>query len=155
LSLSFWLSDVIITIKIVHVYVDRPGVDTKENIKNILSLMLLYPVGVVGIESSYELDDRGGRISSPGRVRNFLFSRLCRPDLRSTQSRTQWVPGALSLEVKGPGREVDHSPPSSAEVKKMWIYTSIASRYIDYAKAAIVYWEILQWLSGWELFKKD
>jgi hypothetical protein len=30
----------------------------------------------------------------------------------------QWVPGALSL-----GREADHSPPTSAEVKKMWIYT--------------------------------
>jgi hypothetical protein len=23
-----------------------------------------------------------------------------------------------------PGREADHSPPTSAEVKKMWIYTS-------------------------------
>jgi hypothetical protein len=29
----------------------------------------------------------------------------------------QWVPGALSPEVKRPGREVDHSPPASAEVK--------------------------------------
>jgi hypothetical protein len=27
--------------------------------------------------------------------------------------------------VKRPGREADHSPPTSAEVKKMWIYTSI------------------------------
>jgi hypothetical protein len=26
--------------------------------------------------------------------------------------------------VKRPGREVNHSPPTSAEVKKMWIYTS-------------------------------
>jgi hypothetical protein len=26
--------------------------------------------------------------------------------------------------VKWPGREADHSPPTSAEVKKMWIYTS-------------------------------
>jgi hypothetical protein len=25
---------------------------------------------------------------------------------------------------KRPGREADHSPPTSAEVKKMWIYTS-------------------------------
>jgi hypothetical protein len=25
--------------------------------------------------------------------------------------------------VKRPGREADHSPPASAEVKKMWIYT--------------------------------
>jgi hypothetical protein len=30
----------------------------------------------------------------------------------------QWVPGALSLGVKRPGREADHSPPSSAEVKE-------------------------------------
>jgi hypothetical protein len=26
--------------------------------------------------------------------------------------------------VKRKGREADHSPPASAEVKKMWIYTS-------------------------------
>jgi hypothetical protein len=26
--------------------------------------------------------------------------------------------------VKQPGREADHSPPASAEVKKIWIYTS-------------------------------
>jgi hypothetical protein len=31
---------------------------------------------------------------------------------------------ALSLEVKRPGGEVDHSPPSSAEVKNAWSYTS-------------------------------
>jgi hypothetical protein len=30
----------------------------------------------------------------------------------------------LSLGVKRPGREADHSPPTSAEVKKTWIYTS-------------------------------
>jgi hypothetical protein len=28
------------------------------------------------------------------------------------------------LGVKGPGREADHSPPSSAEVKNAWSYTS-------------------------------
>jgi hypothetical protein len=33
--------------------------------------------------------------------------------------------GALSPGVKRPGHEADHSPPTSAEVKKMWIYTSI------------------------------
>jgi hypothetical protein len=32
---------------------------------------------------------------------------------------------ALSLEVKRPGREADHSPPASTEVKEMWMYTSI------------------------------
>jgi hypothetical protein len=32
--------------------------------------------------------------------------------------------GALSLGVKRPGRETDHSSPSSAEVKNAWRYTS-------------------------------
>jgi hypothetical protein len=32
--------------------------------------------------------------------------------------------GALCQGVKRPGREADHSPPTSAEVKKMWIFTS-------------------------------
>jgi hypothetical protein len=36
----------------------------------------------------------------------------------------QFVPGALSLEVKWPGCEADHSPPSSADVKNAWSYTS-------------------------------
>jgi hypothetical protein len=33
------------------------------------------------------------------------------------QPHIQWVPGALSTVIKRPGREHDHSPPSSAEVK--------------------------------------
>jgi hypothetical protein len=32
--------------------------------------------------------------------------------------------GALSLEIKRPGREVDHSPPSSVGVKNLWNCTS-------------------------------
>jgi hypothetical protein len=36
-----------------------------------------------------------------------------------TQSPIQWVPG-----VKRPRDEADHSHPTSAEVKKTWIYTS-------------------------------
>jgi hypothetical protein len=65
-----------------------------------------------------------GWSSSPGREKNILFSKSSRPALRSTQTPIQWVPGALSPGVKRQGREVDHSPPTSAEVKKMWIYTS-------------------------------
>jgi hypothetical protein len=34
------------------------------------------------------------------------------------QPPIQWVPGALSLGVKRPGREVDNSFPSSAEVQR-------------------------------------
>jgi hypothetical protein len=42
--------------------------------------------------------------------------------LGPTQPPIQWVPGAHSLGVKQPGHEADHSPPTSAEVKKTWIY---------------------------------
>jgi hypothetical protein len=38
--------------------------------------------------------------------------------LGPTQSPIQWVPGDRSLGVKRPGREADHSPLSSAEVKE-------------------------------------
>jgi hypothetical protein len=57
-----------------------------------------------------------GGSSSPGRI--FLLTTASRPALGSTQPPIQWVPGALSLGVKRPGREADHSPPSSAEVKE-------------------------------------
>jgi hypothetical protein len=62
--------------------------------------------------------------SSPGRVKNFLFSTPSRPALGPTQSPIQWVSWALSPGVKQPGREADHSPPTSTEIKKMWLYTS-------------------------------
>jgi len=34
---------------------------------------------------------------------------------------------AFSLGAKRPGRVADHSPPSSAEVKNVWSYTSALS----------------------------
>jgi hypothetical protein len=46
------------------------------------------------------------------------------PALEPTQYPIQWVPEALSPGVKRSGREADHSPPSSAEVKNVWSYTS-------------------------------
>jgi hypothetical protein len=45
-----------------------------------------------------------------------------RPALGPTQPPTECVPGALTPGVKQQGREADHSPPISAEVKKTWIY---------------------------------
>jgi hypothetical protein len=44
--------------------------------------------------------------------------------LGPTQPPSQWLQGALSLELKRPGREADQSPPSSAEEKNARIYTS-------------------------------
>jgi hypothetical protein len=62
----------------------------------------------------YGLDGQG---SISGRGKIFLFSAASRPDLGPTQLPIQWVPGALSPGLKQPGREADHSHPSSAEVK--------------------------------------
>jgi hypothetical protein len=49
---------------------------------------------------------------------------VSRPALRPTKTSVQWVPGALTPGLKRPGHEDDHSPPSSAEVKNAWSYTS-------------------------------
>jgi hypothetical protein len=56
------------------------------------------------------------------RVKSFLFSTSSKLALGSIQPTIQWVTGALSPGVKRQVREADHSP-TSAEVKKMWIYT--------------------------------
>jgi hypothetical protein len=67
----------------------------------------------VGIATGYGLDNQGGGSSIPVRVNNFHFSVSSRPALGSTQPAIKWV-----LGVKRQGREADHSPPTSAEVKK-------------------------------------
>jgi hypothetical protein len=56
----------------------------------------------------------------------FLFTTAAsRPALGPTQPPFQRVPGVHSLGVKRPGRDdADHAPPSSAEVKNAWNYTS-------------------------------
>jgi hypothetical protein len=47
----------------------------------------------------------------------FLLTTASRTALEPTQTPSQWVTGALSLAVKRPRREADHSPPSRSEVK--------------------------------------
>jgi hypothetical protein len=106
--------------------------DIKLQVKLQFCLLLTFRIlnrgsrdSTVGIATGYRLDDRGrGWSSSPSRVKNFLFSTSSRPALGPTQLPIQWVPEALSPGVKRPGREADHSPNTSAKVKKMWIYTS-------------------------------
>jgi hypothetical protein len=59
--------------------------------------------------------DSTGKI--PGRGKIFLSFTASRLALGPTHPPIQWVPGAISLGVKGPGREADHSLPCSAEDK--------------------------------------
>jgi hypothetical protein len=48
----------------------------------------------------------------------FLLASVSRPALGPTQPPIQWVPGVLSPGGKARlGRDADHSPPSSVEVK--------------------------------------
>jgi hypothetical protein len=68
------------------------------------------------------LDDRGVGVRVP--VGSIIFSTSSRLAQRPTQPPIQWVPAHLSPGVKRPGREVDHSSRTSAEIKKIWIYTS-------------------------------
>jgi hypothetical protein len=75
-----------------------------------------------GIALGYGLDDRGF-VSRQG-LGIFLFTVTSRPALGPTQSAIQWVPRAVFLVLKRPGREADHSPTSGAEVKNAWRCTS-------------------------------
>jgi hypothetical protein len=70
----------------------------------------------------YGLDDRG--FESRWGLGIFILTTASRPDLGPAQSPIQWVPGAVSLGVKRPGREADHLSPSSAEAKNEWSYKS-------------------------------
>jgi hypothetical protein len=79
-----------------------------------------------GIAQSYSARLRAGwsGVQIPEQLGISFFTTTARPALRPTQPPLQWVPGALSPEGRRPGRETDHSPPSSAEVKNEWSYTS-------------------------------
>jgi hypothetical protein len=66
-----------------------------------------------------------GRISSPGRVKKFylLYVVQTGSGVHPT-SYTMGTEGFFLWGVKRSGREGDHSPETSAEIKKMWLYTS-------------------------------
>jgi hypothetical protein len=50
----------------------------------------------------------------------FPLASVPRPALRPTQPPVQWEQGILSWGKARPGRDTDHSLPSSAEVKYEW-----------------------------------
>jgi hypothetical protein len=71
----------------------------------------------VGTDTTKGLESRRG-------LGIFLFTTTSRTALGPTLPPIQWVSGALSWGVKRPGREADHSPPSSAKIKNASSYTS-------------------------------
>jgi hypothetical protein len=78
----------------------------------------------VSIVLGYGLDSWGCRVRFLAGAGNFfLFTTMSRMALRPTKPPIQWVMSSFPV-VKQPGHEADHSPPSSAEVKNAWSYTS-------------------------------
>jgi hypothetical protein len=90
-------------------------------------LFSFWPILIKSRDSSvcialgYGLNDRDSRVRFRAGAGNFSLYHCCvQKSLGLTHPPIQWVPRVLSLGVKRPGREADHSPPSSAEVKE-WV----------------------------------
>jgi hypothetical protein len=88
--------------------------------QNILFVIIFYVFHYISvcITLGYGLDDRGSRVRFPTGLGTFPFTTESRTSLGPTPLPIQWVPGALTLRLKRPGREDDQSPPSNAEVKE-------------------------------------
>jgi hypothetical protein len=73
----------------------------------------------VGIALAYWLDDRGSRVRMPAGAGNFSLHHRIQTD---SGAHPAFYPmdnrGSFPGGVKRPGREADHSPPPSTEVKK-------------------------------------
>jgi hypothetical protein len=84
----------------------------------------LLPYQFTEVSDALLLLKEEANTKSDFRSQNFQNSCVYRMALGPTQPLIQWVPGALSLGVKWPGHEADHSPSPSAKVKNEWSYTS-------------------------------
>jgi hypothetical protein len=83
-----------------------------------------YRDSSVGIALGYGLDDRGSRVRFPTRAGNFSLHHCVQNGSGAHPVSYPMGTGGSFLGVKRPGREADHSPSSSAEVKNAWSYTS-------------------------------
>jgi hypothetical protein len=63
----------------------------------------------------------GSRSSSPGRGKNFSLLYVIQT---GSWEHPASYPMGDTAGVKRPRREADHSPPTSVEIKKTWVYTS-------------------------------
>jgi hypothetical protein len=78
----------------------------------------------VGIATCYGLDDRGVGVRVPVGPRIFPSPRRTGPLWGAPSLLSNGYRGLFPRGVQRLGREADHSSPTSAEVKKTWIYTS-------------------------------
>jgi hypothetical protein len=76
-----------------------------------------YFTPIYSVSTTTDTDWTAGVRFSAEAKEIFLYSTGSRPALEPTQPPIQWVSGALSPVVKGPGREAKHLSPSSAEAE--------------------------------------
>jgi hypothetical protein len=93
----------------------------------------------VGTETGYGLDDRGVGVRVLVEGKNFLPSTSPRPSLGPTEPPIKWVLWVLYPGVNRQRREADHSSPTSAEIKKMWICTFTLECLINYAQGLYLF----------------
>jgi hypothetical protein len=70
------------------------------------------------VKLSRGLEDGGSKVRFPAGAGNFSLHHCVQNGSEAHPPSYPMVQGALSLRVKRPGCEADHSPPSSAEVKE-------------------------------------
>jgi hypothetical protein len=85
---------------------------------------LCFRVRLIQYTLGYGLDFRGSRVRFPAGAGNFSLH-------HRVQNGSGAHPASCSMDTEGyfpgskaAGREAHHSPPSSAEVKNAWSYTS-------------------------------
>jgi hypothetical protein len=118
------------------------------------------------LDESGRLSRYGGGLRTrwPGRDSRqrqeiFVYTKASRPGLGPIQTPIQWVPGALSSWVKRPGRETDHSPPSSAEVRNggaippiphilSWHRAQLINHRNNFYIFCLLLF-VIQWLTDW------
>jgi hypothetical protein len=70
-----------------------------------------------GLDDGFSFSGRG--------TEGFFLQRLVQIGSRAHPASYPMGTGVITPGIYRQGREVDHSPPSSAEVKNAWLYTSI------------------------------
>jgi hypothetical protein len=78
----------------------------------------------VGIANGYGLDDRGSRVRFLAGAGNFSLRYRVHTGSGTLPASYPMGTGDLSPGLKWPEREAHRSPPSSAEAKNAWSYTS-------------------------------
>jgi hypothetical protein len=92
--------------------------------KSLIFLLYILKIKTHKIATGYGLDDRGIGVRVPVWERFFLLH-VVQTGSEAHPASYPMGTGGLSPRVKRPRREVDHSPPTSAEVKITWIHISI------------------------------